>query len=75
MIETARQRITAKAAKAGWSVTEYASALTLKKAGVTIAVRFAPAPRGGEAVIAASWNHRSLAGRDKAGQVLRALDS
>lgn len=73
-MSTARDKITAKAAKRGWSITEHSSSMLLRKDGVTIALRFG-GNRRGEGIEAASWNLHALSGAHKLAQVLRALDS
>lgn len=70
----ARDQIIAKARRSGWHVTQYSKAISLKKDGVTLAVRFG-GNKNGEGVEAASWNRNAITGQNKLAKVLKALDS
>lgn len=68
---TARQKIERKARAQGWSVDGTSGSLSLRKGGVLVAVRFGA--RG--EVVAATWQHKAITGRDKLAKVLKSLES
>lgn len=68
---TSRERIEKRARQLGWSVSGTSNSLSLRKGGVLVAVRFAA--RGD--IMAATWQHKAITGRDKLGQVLKSLES